>query len=246
MPREDILMYRIVILIVLGLGGFTGLRYFSSEAHINTKFMEVLPWICIPILALAVIIPFAVRYYFKIDEKNNVITSVGISLFAAMFSIMGICYYHTSSPSTKFQVMFLVVVFLAFLYNIHAREFYRFSFLFATYMFFMYYANVDGQYVVDRVLSYSSKFLIFALPAFMIAFEIIARLVGKRGKIRIGKLKIRYMNDNFYAVSVMALSVLAAAARLIVIFSAVTLTPVMIALAVIYFAFGIVCTIKLF
>lgn len=243
MPKEDILMYRIVILLIVGILGMALLRSFSLG--IDTDIADVLFWLSIPLLAFAVLLPRFLKSDKKEKSSDSIISIGGISLFIGLIAFMMLTYQYVQSAMIKFQVLFLAVVFLGFLYNIHTRGFFKISLVTFAELVSLYYATGEFTFPAEKILHVISPVISVLLPLACITIEACGHLLTDDGKISIGKITLSSSEKGFYSISMIISSLIMLVFSVLLLIMPQMISPIIVILLIMYIIFGIICTIKL-
>lgn len=243
MPQEDILMYRIVILLIVGIFGMAILRSFSSG--IDQDISKVLFWLSIPLFAFAILLPWFFGAEKSKSSNESIISVGGISISIGLLAFMMFTYRLVQSAIIKFQVLFLVVIFLAFLYNIHSRGFFKISLVLFSEIVSMYYTAGEFSFPFEKILHIILPSISVLLPIACITVEICGNLLADDGKIKIGKITLSTLEKGFYSISMVAVSLIMLVCAALILILPYIMSLLVAAILVLYIIFGIVCTVRL-
>ena len=240
--KDDISLYRIIILFLEGMIGFPligSLKKIPKETLKNaTPYLFMAGCIFI---ATAVFLPIYVRAVRKKDESGKLVTSLGIGGMIAVVGTVLALYPFFDDASEKFQVAFIMVILLGCVYNLYTRGFFDVSIAICLSMFFLYFINITPFTYLELFLRYFCRTMIFPLVLCGIILAVLKIFGIKTGK----KLSRLIPESRFYAVlSAIVWCSSAVAAAFLMAFSA-GYAFILAYFIVLFIVLGIICTIKL-
>ena len=240
--KDDVALYRIIILL---LGGMIGFPLIGMLGKIPKEIWdEYMPLFCIcgwVLVATAIFVPVYFKKVLKKNEDGKLITSFGIGVSLALSGFIFALYPFLDDASGKFQIAFIMVILTGCVYHLYTRGFFEISVSLCVCMVFFYFINVQPFTYFELFLNYFCKIAVFPVSICGLVLTIL-KLVG----VKEGKKFSRLLPDNrFYAViSAVVWGSALAAAALLIAFSA-SFVFILTYFIVLFIVLGIICTIKL-
>lgn len=236
--KEDVALYRIVLLIIEGMIGFPIIGLLKN---INGKASIFLCIIGCLIFVSGIAVPAYFKFVLKKDENEKLITSktvgVGLSIAGAILAIAPFLY----EASSKLQVAFIMLILLGCIYNLYSKGFFDVSVALCMGIVFAFFINNTAFTHLELFLGYFAKIAVFPVAIVGLVFAVM-KIFGVKN---VGKLSVMLPENRFYAViSALVWASVAVCAALLMLFSALY-ALVLACFIVLFIVLGIICTIKL-
>jgi hypothetical protein len=236
--KEDVALYRIVLLIIEGMIGFPIIGLFRNINGNASVFLCIIG--CL-IFASGIAILVYFKFVLKKDETGKLITSrtvgVGLSIVGFILAIFPFLY----EASSKLQVAFIMLIILGCIYNLYSRGFFDVSVAICIGIVFSFFINNTAFTHLELFLGYFAKIAVFPIAIVGLIFAVM-KIFGAK---KLGKFSVLLPENRFYAViSAFVWTSVAVCAALLMMFS-VLYALVLAYFIVLFIVLGIICTIKL-
>ena len=236
--KDDIALYRIVILLLEGMIGFPLIGLLGNVRGGASVFLCVIGCLA---FAAGIFLPMYFKFVLKKDENEKLITSKSIGAVLCVAGvILALSPFLYDAPD-KLQVAFIMVILLGCVYNLYTRGFFDVAVSLCAGIVFAFFINNTAFTYFELFLGYFAKIAVFPVAAAGLVFAFV-KIFSSKG---MGKLSFLLPESRFYAVisAIVWLSV-AACAALLMLFSALYVL-ILAYFVVLFIALGIICTIKL-
>ena len=236
--KDDIALYRIILLLLEGLIGFPLIGLLGNLPNGAAVYLCVIG--CL-IFAAGIFVPILFSSVLKRDESGKLITSRSIGVFLSVIGSVLALYPFLYEASDKLQVAFIMVILLGCVYNLYTRGFFDVAVAICAGIVLIYFINNAPFTYLELFLKYFCKVAVFPIAAAGIVFAVL-RLTGVKS---IGNFSCLLPESRFYsAISLIAWVSVALCAMLIMLFSALY-AFILAYFIVLFIVLGIICTIKL-
>ncbi|MGN1095349.1 MAG: hypothetical protein ACI4QR_03065, partial [Eubacteriales bacterium] len=197
MPGEDIALYRMIILLVVGIIGFSLL---ASLGKASRLFLAQAQKYSVPFgilfIAAAIFLMIYKRKHKKTPDTAGIVTYKDISISLVILGVMLSLYPLFSDPIVKYQVAFVAIVILGFVKNLYTRGFFELAASICFFAFCIYFINADSATSFETFLSMLCKIIVFPVSAVMI----VSACFLLSGNVKSEKYR-RFLPENrFYAI----------------------------------------------
>lgn len=247
-PKEDAALYRLFAIIAFAVAGFAWLiaigkhegKYFDLFASVWFKAgMLVLFAASAAVIVLSLL--------GRIKNNGSIFSLAGICAVAAPVFLIFASYTEMTNANIKSKILFIAVIFIAFIANVYPKNHARFSaavMVCAASMYYLghYWAKFSGR-LFDQLAKAASYPAAFIIPAALLVILFIAKKNGGTFKVK-GK-KLFSINDKTVFWGMVTISAAAIVFSAIILILPISFLPLMIAFGAIYIVLGIICTIKI-
>lgn len=240
--KDDILLYRIELLLVLGIIGFPLIGALKNLS--NRSIDAVTPYFCVMgaimiAVALALIIRGKVIKVKQDGMKLITPTGVGAALFVVGAILVTFPFFENASG--KLQVAFTMVILLGCIYNLYSYGFFNVSLSICISIVLLYFANLLPFTYLELFLRYFCRYAVVPVALCGILAAVLTIRNAKISK----KWAFIMPENKFYAViSTIVWSSAIISAALIFTFSAV-FAFILVYFIVLFIVLGVICTIKI-
>lgn len=241
LSRDDTVMYRLIFLFFFGIVGFAALRLAGSAK--NMFYSLAFQIVCGLVLVAAIVAPIYGKYVLGFDGKNRIFTFAGASAVIIPIAVMSLLYTQFNKDAdAKLQIVFVIDILLLIIYNLNLTNAFGFSVIAASEALMLSLIKTTPYGIVEKVLVYGSRALVFIVPALVASFCLYSLISGKN-KLSVGKIKIN-MPGKTCKTLLTAFSVIAVISAAVILLVPSVFLYVLCTFIGVYLVLGIISTVK--
>lgn len=240
--KDDTLLYRMELLLVLGIIGFPLIGALKNLS--NSSIDAVTPYFCV-MGAIMIAVALALIIRERVIKNNRgymkLITPTGIGIALAVVGTILITFPFFENASGKLQVVFTMAILLGCIYNLYSYGFFNVSLSICISVILLYFANLLPFTYLELFLRYFCRYAV--IPVALCG--IVAAILSIRNAKISQKWSFVMPENKFYAViSAIVWGSTIVSAALIFMFSTV-FAFILAYFIVLFIVLGVICTIKI-